>query len=255
MATSVANFAKDLFFLRLVQAGKLVVDIQLGMVYNPHTGRYLGYYDETGAKKISWRNPAAATGLWRMRINRLVWLVAHGPLTDPHAVVVHRDGNKKNNAVSNLLLLSPATSCQRAIQMGLNKVRGVHNARAMFSVTNVLQLRREFAARQITVAQIAACFGCHPHTVRLMLTGKTYADIPGAVSVHKFRLGRYQAQQLLAQLVELAEFPTTTLSVATLTAHLKQQGIVVSKSSIRRFLLQRGLLSHGSTIGTSSIVD
>lgn len=112
---TISNKEKEEFFLDLVHRDLLKVT-KLGTVYNTRTRRFIGA-PAPNYVKISYLDPETNV-IWKMLVHRLVWLVYRGPI-DQGLVVNHRDGNKLNNRLSNLEVMTQTDNVQHAVVSGL----------------------------------------------------------------------------------------------------------------------------------------
>ena len=87
-------------------------------------------------------------------------------------LVLHNDGNAKNNRATNLRYGTQRDNMQDSIKHGTRPKGRAHKA-AKLTEKQVLEIR----ASDDTHAALAARFGVHPSTVRLVRTGKNWAHI------------------------------------------------------------------------------
>lgn len=110
--------------------------------------------------------------------HRLIWVLTHGQSEDTSLVLNHIDGNKLNNAISNLELVTHKRNINHAIQTGLIPVsKGEDRPNAKFTNEQVREFRRLYALGEISIEEIAERVGCHVVTVNYMVNYKTYKSI------------------------------------------------------------------------------
>ena len=88
--------------------------------------------------------------------------------------VNHRDGNKKNNALSNLELVTHLQNAQHAVLKGLYR-RGEKHGRAALSARQVRTLRAAWRSGKFMAKQLAEKYGVSRSTAHKAATGRTYA--------------------------------------------------------------------------------
>lgn len=104
-------------------------------------------------------------------------LVAEAFLENPtHMLVVnHKDGNKKNNNVSNLEWVSYSENNYHALNTGLNRNRGSSHYQSRLTKTQVIEIKRR--GKFATYKQIGKQYGVSASTIRDILVGNTYKNI------------------------------------------------------------------------------
>jgi hypothetical protein len=95
--------------------------------------------------------------------------------------VNHIDGNKANNAVSNLEFVSPAYNTQHAIENGLRNNIGEGNGNNKLKVEEVYEIRRLY--KKMATKEIAAKFNIGLTSVRLVGDRKTWKHLPEEAAV------------------------------------------------------------------------
>jgi hypothetical protein len=137
-----------------------------------------------GVKVMS---PAVArTGYWQINlylsgkvkhhyVHRLVAEAWIGPIPDGFEVN-HRDGDKSNNKVSNLEIVTARQNIHHAIALGLiPPVRGENSPRAKLKEDEVREIRR--LKGTIRVGEVAKRFGVSERTVYCIWEGKTWRHV------------------------------------------------------------------------------
>lgn len=115
-------------------------------------------------------------------IHRLVALT-HLPNVNQESQVNHIDGNKLNNATSNLEWCSAKENVEHSIKTGLRPfidISGCNNPMASFTEENVEEIRRLYSEGK-TIRQIAAIYGEDKgkrvyEKIRRLVRGQQYAN-------------------------------------------------------------------------------
>lgn len=78
-------------------------------------------------------------------LHQIVWLYFHGMYPEP-LQINHIDGNKQNNAIDNLELVTPSQNIRHSVGLGIQRVAhqyGESNTSAKLSNAKVIWLRQE----------------------------------------------------------------------------------------------------------------
>jgi hypothetical protein len=86
----------------------------------------------------------------------LVWLQHKGAFA-AHLQINHKDGNKQNNALSNLELVTQKENAEHAVRMGLYKV-GEECGRSKFTLGDVVVMRALWNTGDFTQQRLADIF-------------------------------------------------------------------------------------------------
>lgn len=125
---------------------------------------------------------------WTVLVHRLVYLAHKGPIPEG-LTLKHKDGNKENNRISNLELMTFKEQINHAYATGLNKVsdaarelssarlKGDKNHQAAFTDEQALTLRRLYRDKKISKIEIMKQYGCNEKSVRNLIAGKTYSHL------------------------------------------------------------------------------
>lgn len=109
------------------------------------------------------------------RVHRLV-AQSFIPNPDNLATVNHIDGNKLNNAVSNLQWMSQSDNMQHAFATGLCNISGESNGRAKLSAPQVQEIRKQLASGR-PQKDIAAEFDVVMQTISKIKNGQCWKDV------------------------------------------------------------------------------
>jgi hypothetical protein len=166
------------FFLKAIALGLIYVN-KYGVIRNEVTGNYFGMKSERS------RYVTVALPDWgRQKKKRailahiLVWIRYHGPI--PKGMEInHKDGDKHNNWLSNLELVTSKQNKEHAIRNGLHVyLGGQHSGRAFYKDKQVVRLRREWKTSRLSMFEF---WRTQPpknrsgiQAFRWMLRGKTY---------------------------------------------------------------------------------
>lgn len=188
---TIANLKSEAFFSGLVGT-KLLVYPKRGVVTNP-AGKILGTLRSNGYFAIG-RYDTANQCYRQISIHRLIWVACNGLPSDPTLQINHLDGNKTNNSIFNLELVTYSENAKHSHRLGLQNNDGENNSQAIFGNKTVVRLRKKFAAGLITIPQIMQHFDCSYSVVRNMLTGKHYPKLNAGTELECLRLIRANAK-------------------------------------------------------------
>lgn len=171
-----AGFSKDLWILRALKA-KAIIAREDGSIYRikeTKAGRklvrvVLSTHAKTGRVYF---NLTFAGITKSVLVNRVVALrFLPNPLNLPE--VDHRDGNKANNAKSNLEWVTGSENESRAHKTGLKSTRGSSNPNAKLAAPEVIAIRDSTASD----AELAIQYGVSPRTIASIRAGRTWGHI------------------------------------------------------------------------------
>lgn len=109
------------------------------------------------------------------RVHCLVAAAFLGPCPD-NCEVNHIDGNKQNNAVSNLEYATSKENKQHAWRHGLATHRGSNNVRAKLEESTVKKIR-EASKSGSSLRTLAAEYGVSPTQIRRIVVGRQWAHV------------------------------------------------------------------------------
>src|SRR5262245_14616307 len=118
-------------------------------------GKILAQFeDETGYWHINLYRNGRPTHFLIHRLVALCWI---GEIP-PQMEVNHKDGNKSNNSVSNLEIVTGAENKWHALVTGLMFKKGVANPRAKLDEAKVKEMRRMRVEEKATIPELARRF-------------------------------------------------------------------------------------------------
>lgn len=142
-------------------------------VYDPSC-RYVRYCMRYNGKQLT------------KNAHRVMWRAFHGEIASGY-VLNHKDGNRQNNAMTNLEVVTHKENSQHAVAMGLVKMGDQHHARisakrgdprpARLTPERVKAIMDEFSAVDVVFTQIAAKHGVSRETVARIFKGKTWSTL------------------------------------------------------------------------------
>lgn len=109
-------------------------------------------------------------------VHRLVVMAFLGPIP-AGSEVNHRDGDKTNNVVDNLEVVTRQGNIDHAVANGLIDNKGEANARARLTCEQVQEIRAIHAAGGLGYRPIARRFGVPWGTVRNVIKRRTWAHL------------------------------------------------------------------------------
>ena len=191
-----ADIYKDKFFLTQVKIGKFRV-FKTGDVLNAR-GLPVGYITSNGYKATAVKSNGKVYG---MLVHRLVYLVHVGPIA-AGMVINHKDGNKLNNNLKNLEVVTYSYNSIHAYKSGLVKpTHGTHHPGAKLSESDVLSIRELFDLG-LSKAELGRRFDISPMCIRLIVTGKSYKDVSSNKSSIKLSLPKKKPKHVLIKIMQ-----------------------------------------------------
>ena len=103
------------------------------------------------------------------------------PNPENKPLVNHVDGNKLNCHISNLQWVTPAENLEHAIRTGLKKQpQGLDDPRAVLKENQVLEILDTCVPgdKEFGIAALARKFGVGESTIRRVVQGKSYKNVP-----------------------------------------------------------------------------
>lgn len=174
---AITSIEKESWFLGQYKNGRIQFNGEF--FFSPKTGNVFNSINSRGYNQISLlRNDETGRKVLTLMSHRLIWIIHYGLITDSSLVINHIDGNKLNNSISNLELVSVARNLRHALNTGLLITpKAEEKVNAVFTNEQVRNFRKMYAAGEITQKAIAEIVGCEKSTVQYMLVGKTYKSV------------------------------------------------------------------------------
>lgn len=166
---------RDLFFIKLLEDKIWIVDPVAGTVYNNKTKKFIGTVRKENNKIAL--NYMVKGYLHNITKNRLIWISQHGPVQDNMFVCVIDES--KPPSIDNLQTLSPSEA-SKLVATRSNRVRKGVSTLKDFSPEKVLDLRRDYKNTKFNINKKADELGMSHMTLKSLLTGKTFGDVPEA---------------------------------------------------------------------------
>lgn len=163
----------DKLFLNLVSEKYLQV-FEDGRVKNLKTDRFIGAVGSGQYFKISCKIYGKVR---HIQIHRLVYLVFKGeiPLS---CQINHIDGNKLNNNITNLEIVTTKENSDHAKGLGLMKyLKGELNGNAVFTDEQVIEMRKLYSEGYLS-KDLAIKFGSTLKHIQHLIAGKSYKHLP-----------------------------------------------------------------------------
>lgn len=169
------NLEKEKWFIEQVHIGRIFFD---GTNFvNTKSGKVYTVANSRGYIQISLQCPLTKK-IHSIMAHRLIWVLTYGQSEDTSLVINHIDGNKLNNAISNLELVTHKRNIDHANELGLvNHTKAEDKPNAKFTNEQVREFRRMFSNGEISVEGIMKIADCHKLTVEYMLSYKTYQSV------------------------------------------------------------------------------
>lgn len=108
-------------------------------------------------------------------VHRLVVYAFLGPIPEGMEVN-HLDGNPRNNALDNLVVVTPQENEAHAQANGL-KPRGEGHGRAIYTEAQIRAMKQDAAAGGMTQKQLAEVHGIKLPTVQAILSGRQWTHV------------------------------------------------------------------------------
>lgn len=133
-----------------------------------------------------------------IQAHRLVYYKFKGIIPE-NIQVNHKDGNKQNNNILNLELVTNSQNVKHSFDFGLTKITsktkqirkenilGEKNSNSKFKDSDVVLLRKKYKENKVNIAEIEVEFNIAKITIRAMLLGHTYNHLPNILTKQEYK--------------------------------------------------------------------
>ena len=148
-----------------------------GFIYNEATDTLLQpFLNNSGYEQV---DLFVNTVKQRVAVHRIIAICfVPNPENKPH--VNHIDGNKRNNAASNLEWCTPSENAIHSYEAGLQK-KGSEKTLAKLTEEDVLKIQEMFREGKLCNQQIAELYGVTSGVISAIRLGKTWTHVSGEV--------------------------------------------------------------------------
>lgn len=122
----------------------------------------------------------SAQGDGPKKLLRLIHVIVMEAFVGPRPFgnqVNHLDGNKTNNAVSNLEYVTPQENMRHAVLAGISSA-GERSGQAKLTNSAVIAIRLAAGAGRVNVSEVAAKYGVHKNSIYAVLQGRSWRHLP-----------------------------------------------------------------------------
>ena len=163
------------FFINCLKSNELNIT-KAGIVFNSMTNNWIGAVGSGRYYKISMLDQHSGI-IRHIQIHRLLWLWFKGDIPKDREVN-HIDGNRLNNRLKNLELLSHIDNTKHAHKLGLVPYfLGSKNGQSKLTEVIVSKLRKRYKRKPFNMAEIAKEYSVSKNVISLALRGKTWKQV------------------------------------------------------------------------------
>jgi hypothetical protein len=161
------TYKNDTNFLKLILSNYYTITANGDIYLTKNMKKLKGEYTKDGYLRIYNEKYK------KISAHRLIWMY-HNKIIIPYGMEInHIDGNKLNNNIQNLEVVTPSQNIQHSIKIGLKKT-GVQSKKSKLTEKDVKKIRKLFSKKEKTIRQLALDFNVHKSTISDCIHGTTY---------------------------------------------------------------------------------
>lgn len=117
-------------------------------------------------------------------VHRAVWIAFNGLILNKKLQINHKNGNKLDNRLRNLELVTSSVNTKHAHDTGLAD-NGIGESARNVKLTDslVIGLRMLYKFKPFSLSLLAQKLNLHSETIRYALVGKTFSHLPNKVKI------------------------------------------------------------------------
>lgn len=179
--------------LQRIRDGRWVIDPEAATIWSAPAGRLLNPgVSRWGYRMVSIWDPKFKTRRM-IFLHRVVWESVHGPIDDPHLEINHMDGDKLNNSLCNLELVTPFENTWHAARLGLINGRlpqpgdehsipdpTVTRNHVRLTAAQVIEIRVQLS-QGATQKSVAGRYGVSQAQISKIWRGDSWARVPAVI--------------------------------------------------------------------------
>jgi len=167
------------YWLDLFREGKIQVNLETGEVLSYLSGSWkpIGSHHSQGYLHAS----AGPTRKERYYIllHRLIWIIANGSIPED-LEINHKDGNKKNNSITNLEIVSHSENGLHSFrELGRRGIgqKGEANPKAKLRSQDVIIIRKLYESGKFTNVQLGRKYNVSPQCISAIVNYKNWKEV------------------------------------------------------------------------------
>ena len=186
MAILKSKWNKEAFIWEMYLQGRILVDINNGLIYNAIMQQYLGYIDYKGYFTFGLKYQGQMIHFFN---HRVIWWLANGPIPD-ELMINHINGIKTDNRIVNLELVTNQENVIHAYANNLINRDTLSNSliryyqenpnamdkcrKLTMDQANEIRALREQDPKQYSERKLASMYGVNKHTVHEIIHNTSY---------------------------------------------------------------------------------
>lgn len=172
-----ANLEKELWFYEFIKSGEIKVERD-GTITDKD-GNKIGCKnkDKNGKQQyftVTKRDPNNDNKCKLIMAHRLVYMAFHGPIKNNTLQINHKDGNKHNNHIDNLELVTQSENGKHAYKLGLSKPNLTNRSLTDDDVINVMY---DYKLGILTKEEICNKYNIQIALLNRVIRGETYKHL------------------------------------------------------------------------------